>query len=99
MESFWTSKESLHGLKHFVVVNKYKEKNEFFYEIVSVLDDSISLKISKIELQKSNKWDPGFIDYNQSNISSNDYKEFKLKYKKENISKILVKKTSPFYIS
>ena len=100
MKFYWTSKESLNGLKHFVVVNKYKEKSEYYYEIVAVLDDSVNFKISKTDFQKSDKWEPGFVDYKEENILIDEYREFKLKSENEKkFYKILVKKSSPFNIS
>ena len=37
MESFWTSKKPIKGLRHFVLVNKTKEKGQKVFLMVSVL--------------------------------------------------------------
>ena len=99
MNDYWTFKDSIHGLKHFVVVNSYKEGKEYFFELVSILDDEISLKITKKEFEKSNKWEPGFIDYQKDNIVFNEYIEFKSRKRKYEIRRITLKDNSPFNIS
>ena len=49
LENYWTSKKSIHGLRHFVLVNKINEQNQINFLMVSVVDVEISLKISKDE--------------------------------------------------
>ena len=43
MENFWTSKKNILGLRHFVLVNKDKEKGQECFLMVSVLDSEINL--------------------------------------------------------
>ena len=62
MENFWTSNKNIHGLRHFVLVNKTKEKGNITFLMVSVLDSEINLKITHEELLKSRNWDKGWIN-------------------------------------
>tara|TARA_B100000963_G_C22479588_1_gene604054 strand:- start:331 stop:630 length:300 start_codon:yes stop_codon:yes gene_type:complete len=99
MNLFWTSKKSINGLKHFVLINKYKEKGLYLLELVSVLDEDINLIISKKEFEKSKQWEIGFIDYKKENIFINEYIEFKRISSNDKFDKILLRETSPFNIS
>ena len=99
MKLFWTSKKSINGLKHFVLINKYKENGEYLLELVSVLDEDINLIISKKEFEKSKQWELGFIDDKKENIFINEYIEFKRINSIEKSDKILLRKMSPFNIS
>ena len=47
MELYWTSKKTINGLKHFVVINQYEFKKEVYLDFVSALDEAISFTISK----------------------------------------------------
>ena len=99
MNLFWTSKKSINGLKHFVLINKYKKKGVYLLELVSVLDADINLIISKKEFEKSKQWEIGFIDYKKENIFINEYIEFKRISSNDKFDKILLRETSPFNIS
>lgn len=99
MNLFWTSKKSINGLKHFVLINKYKENGEYLLELVSVLDEDINLIISKKEFEKSKQWEIGFIDDKKENIFINEYIEFKRISSNDKFDKILLRETSPFNIS
>jgi len=99
MNLFWTSKESINGLKHFVLINKYIENGEYLLELVSVLDEDINLIISKKEFEKSKQWEIGFINDKKENIFINEYKEFKRINSNGRSDKILLRKNSPFNIS
>ena len=99
MNLFWTSKKSINGLKHFVLINKYKEKGLYLLELVSVLDEDINLIISKKEFEKSKQWEIGFINDKKENIFINEYKEFKRINSNGRSDKILLRKNSPFNIS
>tara|TARA_B100000575_G_C23025150_1_gene590353 strand:- start:684 stop:983 length:300 start_codon:yes stop_codon:yes gene_type:complete len=99
MNLFWTSKKSINGLKHFVLINKYKEKGLYLLELVSVLDEDINLIISKKEFEKSKQWEIGFIDDKKENIFINEYIEFKRISSNDKFDKILLRETSPFNIS
>ena len=46
----WTSSKPINGLRHFVLVNKIKEKDQINNLMVSVLDAKISLMISAIPI-------------------------------------------------
>ena len=93
MEIYWTSKKSINGLKHFVVINQYELKKEVYLDFVSVLDESISFTISKKVLEKSSQWIKGWNDDEVDNINKKDYLKFKLS-KVENKSKIIFNENS-----
>ena len=99
MDPYWTSKKTINGLKHFVVINQYKFKNEVYLEFVSVLDTSICFKISKKAFEASSQWIKGWHDNEKENIDLNEYRKFKSKNGKDNPSKIILKKNSRFNIS
>ena len=61
MEKFWTSNKPINGLRHFVLVNETKEKENIIVLMVSVLDSEINLKITYTELMKSGNWNKGWI--------------------------------------
>ena len=44
MENCWTSNKPINGLRHFVLVNKTKEKGNIIFLMVSVLDSEINLR-------------------------------------------------------
>ena len=46
MENYWTSNESINGLRHFVLVNKINEHDQINFLMVSVVDVEINLKMS-----------------------------------------------------
>ena len=98
MNHYWTSIETISGLRHFVIINKFKEKGEYILELVALIDDEISLRISKKELENSNKWKKGFVDYKERNIDINTYKAHKERNIKINIRRFSIKENSTFYI-
>ena len=99
MEIFWTSKNTINGLKHFVVVNQYELKKEVYFDFVSVLDESISFTISKEVFEKSSQWIKGWNDIGRENIDVKEYLEFKLSKKDYIPNKIFLNETSTFNIS
>ena len=99
MELFWTSKKRIKGLKHFVVINQYKLKEEEYLDFVSVLDDSINFKISKKVFEDSNQWIKGWNNNEKEKIDFKEYQKFKSEINKDNLSKISLSKTSQFNIS
>tara|TARA_Y100000589_G_C27135779_1_gene622454 strand:- start:554 stop:853 length:300 start_codon:yes stop_codon:yes gene_type:complete len=99
VDLFWTSRKKINGLKHFVLINKYELKNEIFLDFVSVLDSSISFKISKKDFEDSNQWIKGWSDNKKENINFQEYHSFKLSTSKNNPQKISLKENSPFNIS
>ena len=100
MKNCWTSKKSINGLRHFVLVNKINEKDQTNFMMVSVIDVEISLKISKEELLNSGNWNEGWLNLPKSEAITKDYSDYKLSNNsKEGIKKIFVKNDSLFNIS
>ena len=56
----WTSKFQIHGLNHFVAINYGVELGERWILLSSVLDGSVSIKVSWCELQDSSIWIEGW---------------------------------------
>ena len=99
MENYWTSNESINGLRHFVLINKINEQDQIFL-MVSVVDVEISLKISNEELLNSGNWNKGWLNLPKSEAITKDYSDYKLSNKsKEGIEKIFVKNDSLFDIT
>ena len=100
MKSFWTSIKPINGLRHFVLVNKIKEKNQINFLMVSVIDIEVNLKISKEELVNSEKWNEGWINLPKFESITKSYLKYKKTKKfKEGTNKILINKNSIFNIS
>ena len=100
MENYWTSYESINGLRHFVLINKIYEQDEIKLLMVSVVDVDISLKISKEELLNSGDWNEGWLNLPKSEAITKDYSDYKLSNKsKEGFEKIFVKNDSLFDIT
>ena len=100
MENYWTSNESINGLRHFVLINKINEQDQIYFLMVSVVDVEISLKISNEELLNSGNWNKGWLNLPKSEAITKDYSDYKLSNKsKEGIEKIFVKNDSLFDIT
>jgi len=99
LEIYWTSKKTINGLKHFVVVNQHKLKKEVYLDFVSVLDESISFTISKKVFEESNQWIKGWNDIGRENIDIKEYLEFKSLKREFKTNKIIFNETSIFNIS
>ena len=99
MELYWTSKKTISGLKHFVVINQYQLKKEVYLDIVSVLDESINLKISRKDFEESSQWIKGWNDNEEENINIREYLKFKTKTSRDYSSEIILEETSVFHIS
>ena len=99
MENFWTSKKPIIGLKHFVLVNKIKEKGQKFFLMVSVVDCEINLKITYEELLNSGNWERGWLNLNKTDSITEDYVRFKFLNQKKGINKIFLTDDSLFNIS
>ena len=99
MENFWTSKKPIIGLKHFVLVNKIKEKGQKFFLMVSVVDCEINLKITYKELINSGNWERGWLNLPKTESITQDYVRFKSSKKKTGINKIFLTDDSLFNIS
>ena len=99
MEKFWTSKKTINGLRHFVLVNKTKEKGKNFFLMVSVLDCEINLKITYKDLLNSGNWERGWLNLNKTDSITEDYVRFKFLNQKKGINKIFLTDDSLFNIS
>ena len=100
MENYWTSNESINGLRHFVLINKINEKDQINFLMVSVVDVEISLKISKEELLNSGNWNKGWLNLPKSEAITKDYSDYKLSNNSiEGIEKIFVRNDSLFNIT
>ena len=97
---YWTSKKPINGLRHFVLINKFKKNYKVFFQLVSVLDVEISLEVSKEDLMSRNNWQSGWLDLPKHESITKDYFENKLNQKtKCQINEIFLKDDSLFYIS
>ena len=100
MENYWTSNKSIHGLRHFVLLNKINEQDEIYFLMVSVVDLEINLKITKKELLYSGDWHEGWLDLPKREAITKDYLDYKSSNNsKGGINKIFVKNDSLFNIS
>tara|TARA_Y100000991_G_C21742064_1_gene250938 strand:+ start:14 stop:316 length:303 start_codon:yes stop_codon:yes gene_type:complete len=100
MKVMWTSKKPINGLRHFVLVNKIKEKNKIRNLMVSVVDIEINLIISNEELINSGNWTEGWLNFPKNESITKDYLVFKaFNNSKEEINKIFINKNSIFNIS
>ena len=102
MENFWTSKKPIKGLRHFVLINRTKEKDQIIFLLVSVLDAEINLKITYEELVNSDKWEKGWLSLPKKESITKDYAEHKHKHKlkkREEHIRILINDDSIFNIS
>ena len=99
MENFWTSKKSIKGLRHFVLVNKTKEKGNISFLMVSVLDSEINLKTTYEELTNSGNWYKGWINLPKFQSVTQEYTYYKFSNKGEIIDEIFLNEDSSFNIS
>ena len=77
MENFWTSKKPIKGLRHFVLINKTKEKDQIIFLLVSVIDVEINLKITYEDLVNSDKWEKGWLSLSKKESITKDYAVYK----------------------
>ena len=99
MELYWTSRKTINGLKHFVVINQYEFKKKVYLEFVSALDEAISFTISKKVFEESSHWIKGWNENERENIDIKEYLEFKSSIRKYKTNKIFFNKASLFNIS
>ena len=99
LENFWTSNNQINGLRHFVLVNKTKEKGNLIFLMVSVLDSEIYLKITYEELINSENWNNGWSDLPKIESITEEYGDYKFSKKVEGIDEIFVNDDSLFNIS
>ena len=99
MENFWTSNKTINGLRHFVLVNKTKEKGNITFLMVSVLDSEIYLKTTCEELINSGNWHKGWINLPKLQSITEEYVNYKSLDKGEGIDQIFINEDSLFNIS
>ena len=99
MENFWTSKKSINGLRHFVLVNETEEQGNITFLMVSVLDSGINLKTTYEELINSGNWHKGWINLPKLQSITEEYVKYKSIDKAEDIDEIFINEDSLFNIS
>ena len=100
MEYFWTSNKSINGLRHFVLVNENKEKENITFLMVSVVDSEINLETSYEELINSGNWHKGWINIPKLQSITEEYINYKSINKGEGgIGEIFINEDSLFNIS
>jgi len=99
VENFWTSKKSINGLRHFVLVNESKEKGNISFLMVSVVDSEINLETTYEELINSGNWHKGWINLPKLQSITEEYIDFKSLKKGESIDQIFINEDSLFNIT
>ena len=99
MENYWTSNKNINGLRHFVLVNETKEKENLSFLMVSVLDSEINLITTYEELTNSGNWHKGWINLSKHQSITEEYVNFKSVNKGEGIDEIFINEDSLFNIS
>jgi len=99
MENYWTSNKPIKGLRHFVLVNETKEKENIIFLMVSVLDSEINLKTTYEELINSGNWYKGWINLPKLQSITEEYVKYKSINKGEDIDEIFINEDSLFNIS
>ena len=99
MENYWTSNKTINGLRHFVLVNETKEKENISFLMVSVLDSEIYLKTSYEEVINSGNWHEGWINLPKIQSITEEYVKYKSIKKGESIDEIFINEDSLFNIS
>ncbi len=99
MEIYWTSKKTINGLRHFVVINQYEFKKEVYFDFISALDETISFTISKKVFESSSQWIEGWNYIERENINIKEYLEFKSSIREDKSNRIFLNETSIFNIS
>jgi len=99
MENYWTSNKTINGLRHFVLVNETKEKENLSFLMVSVLDSEIYLKTTYEELMNSGNWQKGWISLPKLQSITEEYVNYKSIKKGEDIDEIFINEDSLFNIS
>ena len=99
MENFWTSKQPINGLRHFVLLNVSEEKGKNIFLMVSVVDCNINLKITYKDLLNSGNWYKGWINLPKIESITKEYSNYKSCKKVEVIDEIFINEDSSFNIS
>ena len=95
----WTSTKPINGLRHFVLVNKIKERGNRSFLMVSVLDSEINLKTTYEELINSGNWQKGWINLLKHQSITEEYVNYKSINKGKGIDEIFINEDSLFNIS
>ena len=99
MENFWTSKNSINGLRHFVLLNEIEQEGNIICVMVSVIDSEVNLKITIDELFHSGNWERGWLKLLKQESITSDYLLHKSSIKGKENNKIFINENSLFYIS
>ena len=99
MENYWTSNKTINGLRHFVLVNEIKEKGNFSFLMVSVLDSEINLTATYEELINSGNWHKGWINLSKHQSITEEYVNYKSINKGKVIDAMFINEDSLFNIS
>ena len=99
MNLYWTSRNKISGLNHFVLINKFEVKRNTFVELVSVLDSNVFFAISLKELENSREWILGWIEIDKSESNVGDAENLNSSKKFKNLEGIYLNEESPFNIS
>ena len=99
MENYWTSNKPIKGLRHFVLLNETKEKENIIFLMVSVLDSEINLKTTYEELINSGNWYKGWVNLPKLQSITGEYVTYKSINKGEGIDEIFINEDSLFNIS
>ena len=99
MENCWTSNKPINGLRHFVLINKRKGKNNMIYLLVSVLDSAINKEITHEELINSGNWHEGWINLPKIESITEEYVNYQSSNKVKGKDEIFVNEDSSFNIS
>ena len=99
MENFWTSNETIHGLRHFVLINETKESGNITFLMVSVIDSEINFRTTYEELKYSGNWHKGWINLPKHQSITEEYVKYKSINKREGIDEIFINEDSLFNIS
>ena len=99
MENYWTSYKPINGLRHFVLVNETKEKENIIFLMVSAIDSEIKLKTTYEELVNSGNWYKGWMNIPKLESITEEYVNYKLSNKVESIDEIYINEDSSFNIS
>ena len=99
MENFWTSNKPIKGLRHFVLVNETKEKENIIFLMVSVLDSEINLKTTYAELINSGNWYKGWINLQKLQSITEEYVNYKSINEGKGVDGMFINEDSLFNIS
>ena len=99
MENYWTSDKPIKGLRHFVLVNETKEKENIIFLMVSVIDSEIYLRATYEELINSGNWQKGWINLSKHQSITEEYVNYKSINIGKGINEIFINEDSLFNIS